>query len=104
MKKEQIGAEFRKFISEGEEEVEPRVLSRDEFIIVADNAFDTLAARRKVTEDAALGLSNMVQKANYFEAHPDFTVLYVQHPDTLVLALRVESKGDMGFKHEGKIV
>ena len=112
MNKEKINEEFRKFMEEEEgEEVEPIVLSKEEFIIIVDNAFDTLAQQKRDLEEQeralkrrSSGLSDMVQKSNFFEAHPDFTVLYVQRPDNGVLALRVESKGDMGFKHEGKTV
>jgi hypothetical protein len=76
-------------------------ISRSDFYLLCDDAYDKLAHEHLTSELRLRQLINLVDKARKFEEHEEFRVLYYHHEETGKVSIAVETKGEFGFfRHE----
>lgn len=75
---------------------EPKELSREDFLLRVDNAWEYWANRVEEGEFGLQEISKIVTKANRFEHDDKFKVKYLEEADGS-LRVEIKKKGKIGF-------
>lgn len=85
-----------------EKEPESNEISRDEWILRAIEGVEGLQAIQMQSEIGLMAIKALIQKADFFEEHEDYRVVYLYDKKSKILDLEIHSKGKFGFKLPGE--